>query len=249
MKRLKIILLAIIASLNVVAQDNDRMREANALCQDSKFDEAAQIYESIRAQGLESATLYYNLGYAYYKQASLGKAILNFERAHRLAPNDDDIAFNLEQAYALTDKMQTIEPIFFVRWWQAFCNITNSDGWAVVFVVLFILMLGGIAAFMFANSVSLRKLGFFSAIIFLLLACVSLGISSAQKDEILDGKAAIIMSSSVTLSTSPDKNGSEMAVLHEGTHVDILSRLGDWCEVRLKDGNVGWLKASDIEVI
>lgn len=249
MKRLTIILLSAIATVSAAAADNLSMQQANALAQESKFDEAALIYDSLRNAGLESATLYYNLGYAYYKQGMLGWAILNFERAKRLAPGDEDIAFNLEQLYALTDKMQTLEPIFFVRWWQSLCNITDSDGWALTFVVLFILMLAGIAAFMFANAVALRKSGFFAAVIFLLLACLAIGISSAQKDDIVDGKAAIIMSSSVTLSTSPDKNGSEMAVLHEGTYVDIIDRLGQWCSVRLKDGNVGWLKASDIEVI
>lgn len=249
MKHLTIILISAIATVSAAAADNLSMQQANALAQESKFDEAALIYDSLRNAGFESATLYYNLGYAYYKQGMLGRAILNFERAKRLAPGDEDIAFNLEQLYALTDKMQTLEPIFFVRWWQSLCNITDSDGWAMTFVVLFILMLAGVAAFMFANAVALRKSGFFAAVIFLFLACLSIGISSAQKDEIVDGKAAIIMSSSVTLSTSPDKNGSEMAVLHEGTYVDIIDRLGQWCSVRLKDGNVGWLKASDIEVI
>lgn len=249
MKRLTIILLSAIATVSAAAADNLSMQQANTLAQESKFDEAALIYDSLRNAGFESATLYYNLGYAYYKQGMLGRAILNFERAKRLAPGDEDIAFNLEQLYALTDKMQTLEPIFFVRWWQSLCNITDSDGWALAFVVLFILMLAGVAAFMFANAVALRKSGFFTAVIFLLLACLAIGISSAQKDDIVDGKAAIIMSSSVTLSTSPDKNGSEMAVLHEGTYVDIIDRLGQWCSVRLKDGNVGWLKASDIEVI
>lgn len=70
-----------------------------------------------------------------------------------------------------------------------------------------------------------------------------------KRSEVLDSEEGIIMASSVTLSTSPDKNGSQMAVLHEGTHVTVIDQLGDWIEVKLVDGNVGWLKVSDVEMI
>lgn len=205
--------------------------------------------EKILASGQESVQIYYNLGYSYYKSGELAKAILNFERAHRLAPSDEDIIYNLKQAYVMTDKLQEVEQVFFVRWWDSLCNTMSSDGWAVMFVVVFILMLAGIAVFIFLDNISLRKTGFFSALFLLAVAIFSLSISIRQRDNIVNSKDAIIMKASVTLSTAPDENGSELVVLHAGTKVHILSRLGEWCEVRLKDGNVGWIKASFIEVI
>ncbi len=226
-----------------------QMQQALAQCQDGKFDEAINTYEAILGGGRESATLYYNLGYAYYKTGQLGKAILNMERAHRLAPNDPDIEANLEQAYSLTDQMQTIEPIFFVRWWHQFTNIFNSNGWAIAFIVLFVIMLLGIGSFLFADIIALRKVGFFTAIIVFCLSIVALSISISQRNDVLNSQEAIIMSASVTLTTSPDKNGTEMAVLHEGTHLSIISELGEWIEVQLKDGNIGWLRKSEVEVI
>lgn len=205
--------------------------------------------ESVLASGQESVQIYYNLGYSYYKEGELAKAILNFERAHRLAPSDEDIIYNLEQAYAMTDKLQEIETVFFVRWWDALCNTMSSDGWAILFVVVFILMLSGVALFLFSDRVSLRKTGFFSALTLLVVAIFSLSVSIQQRDRIVNSKDAIIMTPSVTLSTAPDNNGSELVVLHAGTKVYIVSRLGEWCEVRLKDGNVGWIKIEHIEII
>ncbi|MCQ2226572.1 MAG: tetratricopeptide repeat protein [Bacteroidales bacterium] len=229
--------------------DDARMSQALAQCQDGNYSEAIETYESVLASGQTSATLYYNLGYAYYKSGMLGKAVLNFERAKRLSPNDADIAENLEQVYSLTDQMQTIEPVFFVKWWRSLCNVMSSDGWAWLFVILFVLVLVGVGLFLFADAIALRKVGFYSAIVLFVIGVASLAISIEKRSEIIDGNEAIIMASSTTLTTSPDKNGSEMAVLHEGTHVDILSQLGEWIEVQLKDGNVGWLKKSDVEVI
>ena len=57
------------------------------------------------------------------------------------------------------------------------------------------------------------------------------------------------MVSSADLNTSPDKNATRMTVLHEGTYVRIIDTLGDWIEVRLNDGNIGWMKLSDVEKI
>jgi hypothetical protein len=237
MKRYIVALLLMLSALGGYAQ------------QDSIKVASIEEMEQILASGKESVQVYYNLGYAYYKNGELAKSILNFERAHRLAPSDEDIIYNLEQAYAMTDKLQEVEVVFFVRWWNSLCNMMSSDGWAVMFVVVFILMLVGVAAFIFSDNVSLRKAGFFSAAALLVVAIFSLSVSIRQRDNIVNCKDAIIMKASVTLSTSPDENGSELVVLHAGTKVHVLNRLGEWCEVRLKDGNVGWIKASFIEVI
>ena len=249
MRNLLFILSLCIISIVASAEEDARMQQALSCCQDGKYDEAITLYESLLSEQKESATLYYNLGYAYYKSGMLGKAIVNMERAKRLSPNDADVLANLEQAYANTDQMQTLEPVFFVRWWTSFTDAMGSDGWAVVMVVLFVLTLVGVALFMFSDIVALRKTGFFSAIILFVFCVMSLVVSINKKNAIEESSEAIIMSASVTMTTSPDKNGSEMAVLHEGTHVEILSELGEWIEVQLKDGNVGWLKKSDVEVI
>ncbi len=139
MKTLVISLFAALISVASAAQ-NFALSHANQLCQEGKFDDAAKAYEDILAQGLENASLYYNLGYSYYKLGEIGKAALNFERSKRLNPSDDDVNFNLEQIYAATDKMEVVKPIFFEQWFVSFQNIMNSDGWAVVFVVLFALV-------------------------------------------------------------------------------------------------------------
>ena len=193
--------------------------------------------------------MYYNLGYSYYKQGALGKAILNFERSKRLKPSDADVAANLEQLYSLTDKMQVVEPVIFETWWQNLKNAFGSDGWAVVFIIVFVLMLCGVSAFLFLDSVAARKAGFFSAIALLVVGAFALSVSLQKRSEMLNSSEAIIMSSSVNLLTSPDKNGSQMAVLHEGTPVSIVDELGEWVEVKLRDGNIGWLKLAEIERI
>lgn len=225
------------------------VEDVDKLAQDGKYAEAIDAYEAILASGQESAGVYYNLGFSYFKSGSLGKAILNFERAKRLDPSDADVEANLELAYALTDKMETVEMPVVDRMWQSVVGAFSSDGWAWLFILFFFLALAGVAAFLFLDSVAMRKAGFFGAIVLMVLAIVSVSVSLSKKSEALDSSRAIIMTASTDLSTSPDKNGVRMTVLHEGTDVKILDELGDWFEVRLRDGNVGWIKSADVEKI
>lgn len=224
-------------------------RAADELAQNGQYAAATQAYEAILQRGQEGASIYYNLGYSYFKQGMLGRAILNFERARRLDPGDEDVRENLRQAYSLTDKMLVVEPNVLEQAWRGVRDALSSDGWAWLFVCLFALSMGGLACFLFLSSVGGRKAGFFGGIVCAVLAVASLTLSLQKRAETLRSAEAIIMSSSVNLSTSPDKNGGQMAVLHEGTHVQIVDELGEWIEVKLDDGNVGWLKAGEVERI
>ena len=35
---------------------------------------------------------------------------------------------------------------------------------------------------------------------------------------------------------------TDLFILHEGTKVSIKSKLGDWNEIEMEDGNVGWMQ-------
>ena len=61
--------------------------------------------------------------------------------------------------------------------------------------------------------------------------------------------SAIVFAATVTVKSSPDESGTDLFVLHEGTKVSIKSTLGEWSEIELEDGNVGWLQSKNIEKI
>jgi len=53
----------------------------------------------------------------------------------------------------------------------------------------------------------------------------------------------------VTIKSSPDEKSIDLFVLHEGTKVRILDNIGNWYEIRIANGSVGWLPVSSIEKI
>ena len=87
--------------------------EANKAYEQSEYDTAILIYDRLEASGLISWELYYNKANSFYKLNDIAYAIINYERALRLSPNNNDIAFNLRLANTKTvDKVDAIPRLF-----------------------------------------------------------------------------------------------------------------------------------------
>jgi SH3-like domain-containing protein len=95
----------------------------------------------------------------------------------------------------------------------------------------------------------LRKTGFYLGIILLVIVICSNLFAWNQQQAIVNRKGAIIFAPTVTIKSSPDASGTDLFVLHEGTKVFIKSSLGEWHEIELEDGNVGWIRQKDLEKI
>ena len=60
---------------------------------------------------------------------------------------------------------------------------------------------------------------------------------------------AIILSPSVYVKSSPDEKGNDLFILHEGTKVSLQDQVGNWQEIRLANGTVGWVTLNVLEAI
>ena len=51
------------------------------------------------------------------------------------------------------------------------------------------------------------------------------------------------------MKASPNESGTALFVIHEGLKVEIVDAVSDWYQIRIADGNVGWMKKEDLQVI
>ncbi len=249
MKQLIILFVFCLVTGITYGQD-DRFEEGNQHYSNGDFQTAIDIYKGILSTGVESGDLYFNLGNAHYKNGELASAILNYERALLLKPHDKDIKYNLELAYSqTTDKIEAVDEFFLSKLVSDFRNKTTSDTWAFIGISCFILtlLMGGL--FFFSNSVILKKAGFFLGIGLLAGTLVTLSFSYRQKNKLTVRNQAIVFSPSLTVKSSPDNSGTEIFILHEGTKVKIKSTLGQWKEIQIADGTVGWVEENSITII
>ncbi len=224
--------------------------QADSAYIEKEYAQACEIYESLLQKG-ESGEIYYNLGNAYFKQNQLGRAILNYERALLLLPGNADVSANLDIARAKTvDKINPNPEIFFVAWTRALINMLYVDTWGTWGIGLFFCALAALSIYFFAKGVKWRKIGFFTALISLILCIVTNLFAYEQKRKIDHRTDAIVLSPSVTVRSTPSDEGTSLFVIHEGTRVDITdTSIKDWYSVRLADGREGWILVSQVEKI
>jgi tetratricopeptide (TPR) repeat protein len=249
MKKMIFFLLIQCMALSVWAQETV-IKEAEAAYTKEDYGKAIELYEGLLNSYGESAEIYYNLGNAYYKVNKIAPAILNYERALLLDPGDGDVRFNLQLAQQKAlDKIEPIEDFFLSRWINQIQNMFSADAWAKVGVICFILFIGCLILFFFSKWIHLKKLGFYLGLLFIVLVIIANVFASNQKEELMNRKQAIVFAPTVTIKSSPDASGTDLFILHEGTKVSIKSKLGEWSEIEVEDGNVGWIPSKDIEVI
>ena len=215
------------------------------------YTQAVQDWESVRATGLMSRELYYNLGNAYFKTGEIAPAILWYERALRLDPSDADVRYNLEFAKAQTqDKIDEVPEIFFEQWGHALCYMLPSNTWAALSLVFFGATVALVLLFLLGRTAGARRAGFFCAIACFLLAFLGWDFAQWQKQEAQRQDMAIVMRPVSSIKSSPSADSAkDLFILHEGTRVKILDNVSGFTQIEIADGRQGWIPAGEIEII
>jgi len=249
MKKIFLILFTLCSFVFSQAQD-EVIKSAEAAYIQEDYTKAIELYNDVLKVHGESAEIFYNLGNSYFKVGQIAPAILNYERALLLDPGDGDIRINLQIArMRAVDKIEPIRRFFLVEWFEDVQNMGSVDSWASLGVVCFILFIGCLILFFFSKWIHLKKIGFYTGILLLFIVILSNIFASNQKSKLVNRVNAIVFTPTVTVKSSPDNSGTDIFVLHEGTKVLIRSTLGEWSEIELEDGNVGWMPSRDIEKI
>jgi tetratricopeptide (TPR) repeat protein len=225
--------------------------EGNRRYQEGDYDGALERYLQIVDAGLESGPLYYNIGNAYFKQGELGRAILYYERALELAPRDDDARANLELARSLTaDEITPLPGFWLIRaadWWV---HAVPRTALAVIVTLAYLGGAAALVAYVLAQRARVRVWAVRATVVAgLLLATFGINLAViefgwGQPTE------AIILADEVPVQSAPtDDQALEVFAIHEGTKVRIDQQSGDWAEIVLADGKVGWVQTEVLEII
>lgn len=248
----KLLFLVFTFSLSLFASENCKTLYTGAASYKAgDFTSAAEAWQNCVDNGFQSGDLFYNLGNAYFRKGHLGLSILNYERALRIDPANEDYLYNLKFARSLTkDKQESAEeenPIleflfrahhFFSMTEQLYAIIGLV--WLIVALNIFRILSRGAKA-KTAFSLSVIPV----AILLGVFAC-SAGYKVYREKTHSEG---IVIVDSADITSGPSNKAQTLNMLSEGTSVEILGIKDGWAHVRLGEKINGFAKASELGII
>ncbi len=242
------------------AQDNtqtETMLLANQVYEQGNFDEAARIYEELVSSGIQDGVLYYNLGNAYFKQGDLAYALLNYERAARLQPRDEDIRANITIAREQRQSQYTnLEPPTFTRIATFTQTWLTLNEMALISLSLWLFFACGLLFYRILLGYLRSKEGIIQSSLqvlllftFVLLSASLLLLGNRLYVEQTRPKA-IVLADEVQVFDDPDEVVDINFTLPRGTDVYLTEIRGSWAHIILiSDELQGWIPARSIEQV
>ncbi len=252
---LALTLLAAFALADLVAAndsvDIEAFRSANLLYESGNYEEAARSYEHLARLGYRDATLYYNLANSYYRIDDKGRALLNYLRAERLAPLDEDIEMNLslvrESVGTPGSSHERPMPLLgqFAGWlpWVSLnaATIVSLLCWLVVWAVGLTLVWNR----NLRRSLALRRIAVGAGFGLLLSGLLAVG-NQVSHNHWTD--TGVIVAASTDVLEAPNARARVEINLDAGREVGVVETRAGWTRVRLPRTELqGWVLSSDVE--
>jgi len=211
----------------------NRFKQAATAYAIGDYSLASQIFASMTVEGI-SASLLYNLANSYAKSGKTGLAILNYERALRLAPGDSDISGNLELVRKEKGIFQEERTLG-----QRFVVLLGLNQWTILATGTFMLF----ATLLLLPSSrhikkNVRSIGV-SVCIFLCFGAIT-GMYGRYA-HFHDG---VVVVSDARIRISPFESAASIGTIREGRLFTPLKTHNDYVRIVDETGRTGWLAAS-----
>ena len=212
------------------------------------YQEAVDNYQRILAKGKASASLYYNLANAYYKQEEVAPSIYYYEKALQLAPEDKAIQTNLRYAQQMAlDEIVPLPKIWSQRVVAALSRWNSPNGWGGWAIGSMWLFVGCFFGYYFLQQIRYKRLFFTLMIVALFVSVASFFLGKTVSKYTEANHYAILFDKEVRLYEQPNTYSKEVFALHEGTKVEILDKVQEWYKLKVADGRIGWAKKHSVK--
>lgn len=246
-----LIMILVLAMTDVQAKDTplDLFKKGNELYKQDDFDGAIESYEQALEE-VKNGELYFNLGNAWLKKGSLGKAMLNYRRAQKWLGSDDDLLTNIElvQKSAIDEKVVPNTGIIYKSsvWLYRLFNLNQTTVltiilyWLVMICIILIIMLP------FSNISRFSRISLWILVPLLILLTFSLSLKIYADRT---NTPAVVVNETANVLLEPKEGADMLYEIHDGYELNVLIRDTDWSKVSLGPGQIGWMKNESYEII
>jgi tetratricopeptide (TPR) repeat protein len=212
------------------------------------FREAAAKFQLLIDSGLANGKLFYNLGNAYLESGQIGRAILNYRRAQELLPGDDRLQHNLDYARSL--RRNDIE----ASGRRAFLHTLLFWHYGTALRSRYAVGLGAYVAFwlLLALSIVLPRFRWQYAWAPALALWLALGVSvtAGVLAQSHHREGVIVADDVVVRKGAGERFAAQFEQrLHQGVEFTVLEEHRDWWHVELPNGQAGWVRSEQAELM
>lgn len=227
------------ASLTAPVYASALLEQANEAFSKDNYLEAINLYEQMVVEDGHSASLYFNIANSYAQLGETGKAVINYERALRLAPHDADIIKNLsyfkKETGLFLDEQPTLVKLL---------SLFTTNQWS--FITLFFLIITCLTV-IFWKQVSKgstpRAIACLTS--FLLLSTVS-GLATTQT--YISAPSHIVIKD-VKLMVSPFESAESKGRIKAGRSASVGKEYKNYIHIKDETGQQGWIGKDSIEAV
>lgn len=208
------------------------------------YDEAVNRYLSLLNEGYESSSLYLNLGNTWFRLQQYGLARWAYEKAAVTDPLSSDIQQNLDLVRLMQSDKITILPQVTLRD-QALSAMSFFRYYPITFSVVLLSILA-LTLFFFRFY---RRWTGWKQVSVQLLIWVTIFLQVAATGFLYLDKLEVhgfVASALSDIKSEPNSRSATLFQLHQITRVFLVSRFDDWVQIRLENGNTGWIPAKDV---
>jgi tetratricopeptide (TPR) repeat protein len=224
------------------AQPDADFTKANQEYAQGHFKKAISGYEALIRAGQWSATLFYDLGNAYFRMGDFGRAILNYERALALERHHPEATANLQIA---RDEARALE--LQQSWPERYLRFASVNQYSIAAAIAFWLAAFAIVMLIFARR---RSATLIATSIFWLLISAAASYAVYTLERGTNGSAlAIVTGKDVQARLATADTANSVLALPPGSEVKVLSTRGDWIYAALPNNLRGWIPAKNAQQV
>jgi tetratricopeptide (TPR) repeat protein len=231
-----------VTAASALAQSDADFTKANQEYAQGHFKEAISRYETLVRAGQWSATLFYDLGNAYFRTGDFGRAILNYERALALERHHPEATASLQIA---RDEARALE--LQQSWPERYLRFASVNQYSITAAIAFWLAAFAIVMLIFARRRSATSIAML--VLCLLVCAVSIYAVCTLEHGSKGDALAIVTGKEVQARLATADTANSVLALPPGSEVKILSTRGDWIYATLPNNLRGWIPAKDAQQV
>jgi tetratricopeptide (TPR) repeat protein len=216
---------------------------ANRLYEQGQYTNALAAYDELLGSGRVSAAIYFNRGNVCFKAGQIGRAILNYRLAQRLAPRDADILANLQFARG---SVPGAGPRKETRWQQWSRRVALDEATLAVVGAAWVWL--GLLAARQVWPQTRRGLRGLTA-----LAGASVGLTAIWLLATLYDRTrtttAIVVARDAVVRYGPLEESQSYYTARDGMELTVLDEKAGWLQVVDANQRVGWVEARHVAVL